>query len=159
MKQSTNDPPPKRSALASPKADLRELKGNSRATVAELQSFLAELKGKNPQEMLGVVASSHLVRSLILSTTLVFAAIVIFTVVPYFLGEKPNVESGFATRPPAPTFPEPTPAKPEPTPIQAREPAPEPAPLSKLGVGEELTAPPNKNPLENTGDDFLKDLE
>ena len=161
MKSPPNDPSAKRTALASTKADLRELKGNSRATVAELQSFLAELKGKSPQEMLGVVAASHLIRSLIISTGLVFAAIVIFTVIPFFFGEKPtNMESGFATRPtppapkttpsdPAPVIPTP----PEPTPV------PEPDPLSKLGVGEELNAPPTENPLENKGDDFLKDLE
>ena len=34
-----------------------------------------------------------------------------------------------------------------------------PDPLSTLGVGEELTAPPDQNPLESKGDDFLKDLE
>lgn len=165
MNKATNDPAPKRSALASPKADLRELKGNSRATVAELKEFLHELKGKSPQEMLGVVAGSQLIRALILSTTLVFAAIIVFTVIPFFFGEKPNGESGIASRSDDNPTQEPTPPDPTPTPPQPPEPAPEPAPvpepdpLSKLGVGEELQAPPDKNPLENSKDDFLKDLE
>jgi hypothetical protein len=56
---------------ASTKADLRELRQNSHATVQEIQSFLRELKGKGPQEMLGVVAASNLFRSLVISTTIV----------------------------------------------------------------------------------------
>ena len=141
-----------RTAMASSKADLRELRDNSRATVGEIQAFLRELKGKSPQEMLGVVAQSGLFRSLVLSTGLVVGGILLFTAIPYFMGsdEKPAPVS----KPPTPVeAPLETPKTLEP----AAEPAPDP--LSKLGVGEELSAPPNTNPLENKGDDFLKDLE
>jgi hypothetical protein len=141
-----------RTAMASSKADLRELRDNSRATVGEIQAFLRELKGKSPQEMLGVVAVSNLFRSLVLSTGLVVGGILLFTAIPYFMGsdEKPAPVS----KPPNPVeAPVQTPQPAEP----AAEPAPDP--LSKLGVGEELSAPPNTNPLENKGDDFLKDLE
>ena len=141
-----------RTAMASSKADLRELRDKSRATVGEIQAFLRELKGKSPQEMLGVVAVSNLFRSLVLSTGLVVGGILLFTAIPYFMGsdEKPAPVS----KPPNPVeAPVQTPQPAEP----AAEPAPDP--LSKLGVGEELSAPPNTNPLENKGDDFLKDLE
>lgn len=141
-----------RTAMASSKADLRELRDNSRATVGEIQAFLRELKGKSPQEMLGVVAQSGLFRSLVLSTGLVVGGILLFTAIPYFMGSdgKPAPVS----EPPIPVeAPLETPKTVEP----AAEPAPDP--LSKLGVGEELSAPPNTNPLENKGDDFLKDLE
>jgi len=137
-----------RTAMASSKADLRELRDNSRATVGEIQAFLRALKGKSPQEMLGVVAQSGLFRSLVLSTALVAGGILLFTAIPYFMGgdEKP------------------TPVAEKPIPVETPEavpevPAPAPDPLSSLGVGEELSAPPNTNPLENKGDDFLKDLE
>ena len=141
-----------RTAMASSKADLRELRDNSRATVGEIQAFLRELKGKSPQEMLGVVAVSNLFRSLVLYTGLVVGGILLFTAIPYFMGsdEKPAPVS----KPPNPVeAPVQTPQPAEP----AAEPAPDP--LSQLGVGEELAAPPNTNPLENKGDDFLKDLE
>ena len=141
-----------RTAMASSKADLRELRDNSRATVGEIQAFLRELKGKSPQEMLGLVAQSGLFRSLVLSTGLVVGGILLFTAIPYFMGgeEKPAPVS----ESPAPVeAPVETPKPVEP----AAEPVPDP--LSKLGVGEELSAPPNTNPLENKGDDFLKDLE
>lgn len=141
-----------RTNMVSSKADLRELRDNSRATVSEIQAFLRELKGKSPQEMLGVVAHSGLFRSLILSTGVVAGGILLFTAIPYFMGGEEK---------PAPVAEKPAPTEaPVETP-QPAEPAAEPAPdpLSKLGVGEELSAPPNTNPLENKEDDFLKDLE
>lgn len=141
-----------RTAMASSKADLRELRDNSRATVGEIQAFLRELKGKSPQEMLGVVAASNLFRSLALSTGLVVSGILLFTAIPYFMGS--DEKQAPVSKPPTPVeAPLETPKTVEP----ASEPAPDP--LSKLGVGEELAAPPNTNPLENKGDDFLKDLE
>lgn len=141
-----------RTAMASSKADLRELRDNSRATVGEIQAFLRELKGKSPQEMLGVVAQSGLFRSLVLSTALVVGGILLFTAIPYFMGGEDK---------PAPVAEKPAPAE---APVETPKPVepvaePAPDPLSKLGVGEELSAPPNTNPLENKGDDFLKDLE
>jgi hypothetical protein len=150
MKSETNTPT--RSTLASTKADLRELKGNSRATVQELQMFLRELKGKSPQEMLGVVASSQLIRALSLSCALVAAGILLFTAIPYFFGPEEPLTPVAAAPTPAPVTPEPAPTPPV-------EPSPVPDPIENLGVGEELPAPPNVNPLENNGDDFLKDLE
>lgn len=153
MKSNSTEP---RTAMASTKADLRELRDNSRATVGEIQAFLRELKGKGPQEMLGVVAASNLFRSLVLSTGIVLGGILLFTAIPYFMGgeEKPAP----ATEKPAPAAaPEKAPEVPTPAPAPAAEPAPDP--LSKLGVGEELSAPPDTNPLEDKGDDFLKELE
>lgn len=149
MKLQSDDPAGERTALASGKADLRELRHNSSATVKELNEFLRQLKGKSPQEMLGVVSASGLLRALVLSTALVFGAILIFTAIPYFFGVVEQQAVIETTAPPVVP-----PAAPE-------APAPEavPDPASVLGVGEERTAPPNVNPLENTTDDFLKGLE
>lgn len=147
-----SEPTETRTAMASTKADLRELRDNSRATVGEIQAFLRELKGKSPQEMLGVVAASNLFRSIVLSTAIVAGSILLFTAIPYFMQgeEKP---APVTEKPSPPSAPENAPEGPAP----AVEPAPDP--LSALGVGEELSAPPNINPLEDKCDDFLKDLE
>ena len=146
------DQKPKRSAMASTKADLRELRGNSQATVQEIQAFLRELKGKSPQEMLGAVASNSLVRSLCISTGLVAGALVLFTAIPYFNADDEPVPVA-----------ESVPAKKKTAEEKAPETSPEtpaaPDPLSSLGVGGEIAAPPGTNPLEDKGDDFLKDLE
>jgi hypothetical protein len=153
MKIHPETPDPRRGALASTAADLRELKGNSRATVQELQAFLRELKGKSPQGMLGVVAASQLARSLVLSSAIVGGSILLFTAIPYFFGDDEKAAPvPTAAAEPAPAPPPPVAEKP---PVEDKK----PDPLSTLGVGEELTAPPNENPLENKGDDFLKDLE
>lgn len=147
-----NKPTETRTAIASTKADLRELRDNSRATVGEIQAFLRELKGKSPQEMLGVVAASNLFRSIVLSTALVAGSILLFTAIPYFMqGEEK----------PAPVTEKPSPRLAPENTLEGSAPAVEPAPdpLSALGVGEELSAPPTINPLEDKGDDFLKDLE
>jgi len=152
MKIQSDDSSPKRSVMASTRADLRELRGNSQATVRELQEFLRELKGRSPQEMLGVVATSQLARSLVLSTVIVVAAILFFSAVPYFLGEKEPPAAPPVAKAPAPELTA-APASPE------AEPEAKPDPVSALGVGEELPAPTHENPLENTGDDFLKNLE
>ena len=142
-----------RTSMASTKADLRELKTNSTATVRELQEFLRELRGKSPQEMLGVVTSSQLIRATILSVVFVTTAIFALTAFPYFFGEEttsttpdPEPVATAAPAAPAPATPEPT--KPE-----------NPGPLAPLGVNEKLPAASNTNPLEDKGEDFLKDLE
>jgi hypothetical protein len=141
-----------RTAMASTKADLRELRDNSHATVQEIQSFLRELKGKGPQEMLGMVAASSLFRSLVLSSAIVVGGILLFTAIPYFMDGEEKA---------APVAEKPAPAE---TPVETPKPIEPsgktaPDPLSNLGVGEELSAPSDTNPLDDKGDDFLRDLE
>ncbi len=152
MKIQSDDSSPRRGALASTKADLRELSGNSHATVQELQVFLHELKGKSPHDMLGVVATSYLVRALGISSTIIIGGILVFTAISYFFG-SPETPAEVAA-PPAPA-----PAVVPETPKLDLKPATKADPLAPIGVGEELIAPPNKNPLESKSDNFLKDLE
>lgn len=149
----TNEPV--RTNIASTKADFRELKSNSSATVAELKEFLRELRGKSPQEMLGVVASSQLFRATILSVILVTGAILAFTALPYFMGDEPAVATESA-----PTEEAPPAQLPQPPVIEPTTPASTTPPnLAPLGVNEKLPAAPNVNPLEDQGGDFLQDLE
>jgi len=148
--------------MASAKGDLRQLKQNSSATVTELKAFLKDLKGKSPQEMLGVVAGSQLVRAIGLATVIVLLVSLVFTAVPYAMGDRDKKE--IATKESsAPSAAEPAIPKPAPTPSPTAPAVAQPSPttpdLSTLGVNEERKAPPNKNPLENKKDDFLKGLE
>ena len=158
MKGQPKDNPVERASMASTKADLRELKANSSATVSELQDFLRQLRGKSPQEMLGVVASSQLFRATILSTILVAGSLFALTAIPYFFGDEPTPEETPRTiseAPAAAPAPAPTAPVPEPNPIDPGK----PANLAPLGINDELPAPPNTNPLEDKGENFLKDLE
>lgn len=157
MKQTMKDPSETsteaRTSMASTKADFRELKANSSETVQELQEFLRELRGKSPQEMLGVVSTSQLFRATILSIVLVTGAIFVLTAIPYFLGEEPAPLPAA----PAPVATAPAPAPPATAPQLTNPEAP--TSLAPLGVNEKLPAPANTNPLEDKGEDFLKDLE
>ena len=152
MSEETTAPKP----LASTKGEIRQLKHNTGATAAELKAFLAEFKGRSPQEMLGIVAASKLIRALGLSTAIVAVAIVVFTAIPYFLRGE---EAAAAESADPPVAEEPA-ERPEPTPEPVAEETPPPeVDLSKLGVDEEKEAPPDVNPLETKGDDFLDGLE
>jgi hypothetical protein len=50
--------------------DFKQLQESGGASVEELRDFLHSMKGKNPQEMLGTVAQSNLVRSTFLSVVI-----------------------------------------------------------------------------------------
>ncbi len=149
--------------MASAKADLKKLRHNTSATADELRAFLAEMRGKSPREMLGTVATSDLGKSLIQATLGVAAAILILTIVPFALGKIfGGSEPGPAT-PPAAEVAEAaggggdaaeTPAEP------ALDPDAKPdRTLDALGIDGSKEAPLDRNPLEDSGDDILKDLE
>ncbi len=160
-------PPSDNAPLVSTKRELRNLGANTQATAAELKAFLAELKGRSPQEMLGIVAASQLFRSLILSSILVFALIVVFTLVPYLMGDGEKtgttVEAEVTQSAPSPTQSKPENAGPADTTQPATNPAdpanPAQTDISPLGVNEEKDAPPNVNPLEGGNDNFLDGLD
>ena len=72
--------------MASLPRDLKNLKGNSSATVDELRTFMREMRGKTPREMLGAVAQSSLILSTLVSTGIILVLLVILTVAPYTYG-------------------------------------------------------------------------
>lgn len=160
-------PAPDNAPLVSTKRELRNLGANTQATTAELKAFLAELKGHSPQEMLGMVAASQLFRALILSSILVFALILVFTVIPYFMEDEETTNttakaevSQPASVQPAPT--EPQPVNPQPldrTQSDSTLANPTQPDVSALGVNEEKSAPPSVNPLDGSNDNFLDGLD
>jgi hypothetical protein len=161
--ESSEDPP---QPMANPKSELRNLRSSSNATVAELKSFLKQLQGRSPQEMLGIVAASQLFRAICISTMIVLAGGLLLTAIPFAIGAgKPREKapSGKSGQPSAaePAIPRPAsnPTAPSPPDQEANPLAPTAPNLSNLGVTEEKQASPNKNPLENKRDNFLDGLE
>lgn len=153
------------SPIASPKEDLKKMSKNSGAVVGELREFLSSLKGKSPKEMMGAVADSSLVGSLLLSTGIMIALLFVLTAVPYaFLKMEEETASGDepaqheAVREDAPASDGKDSAQPS-------QPSPE-SPKTKqqqtadaLGIGEEKTASPDSNPLESSTNDLLDGLD
>ena len=154
-----------------PLNEFRNLKENGSATEAELGEFLAQLRGKRPQEVLGLVAQSGLTRGMATATVFVAAILAVFTIVPYAWSkmspEKPAVAKEKTVEEPAAAKPQaaetgaaqpaaatpPSPASTEPAkPTQAEI-------MEKLGVGQAKQSDPLVNPLENRTDDLLKNLK
>ena len=151
--------------IASPKRDIKQLGKNSKAVVGELREFLANLKGKSPKEMMGAVAESSLVQSLLISTVVMMTLVFSFSAIPHYFKQKEESaqaaekekssenktedKAGPAGSEKA-TSSEET-ATPE-TPKTAEQKTAE-----ILGVGE--VADPNANPLGSGGDDLLDGLD
>jgi hypothetical protein len=165
---SASPDPDRPQPIASPVEDMRRLKRNSTASVAELRHFLRQMRGKSPREMLGIVAASNLARHLAAATKWTILTILVFTAVPFawskLFGEKkppaPAVRAAAAT---AASSEAPQAATSQPAaPSSAAKPdssAVAPKTAEKLGIGEEKSAPPNVNPLDSPKDDLFKDLK
>jgi hypothetical protein len=142
----------------SPVRDVENLKQNGAASLEELKEFLGNLQGRSPQEVVGIVSTSLLVQSMVLSTVGVLAVLAIFTVGPYFVYGPPKEKRTAAAPPPAAA------------PVEAAAPseagkAGEPSEadktkaLQKLGVDETKDADPQSNPLEKNLDKLLDDVK
>ena len=67
--------------------DVKRLQTDGNASVEELREFLAQLKGKSPQEMLGIVAESGLVKGMVTATIGMVAVLFVFTIGPWAYNE------------------------------------------------------------------------
>ena len=96
--------------------DVKRLKSDGSASVEELRQILDQLRGKSPQEMLGLVAERGLFRGMITATIGMVAILFVFTVGPWaydsMAGETPRQRAA-AQRQPATPKPEPSPSQPE----------------------------------------------
>lgn len=137
--------------------DLENVKQNGAASLAELKEFLGKLQGRSPQEVVGIVSTSMLVQSMVISTIGVLAVLAIFTLGPYVVYGPPQPKKT-ATAPPA--APAAAPAEPAKETAKSDDPnAVDAAKAAKvLGVDETKNADPNKNPLDKV-DNLLEGLK
>lgn len=138
--------------------DLKNLKQNGSATATEMAEFLAQLRGRRPQEVLGLVAGNGLTRGIVIASAWTIVLMAVFTAGPYFWPK--TAKKAVAQKPAAA---KPAEAKPVEQPAAPATPAtpetPDKEALKKLGIGEAKPADPKSNPLENKVDDLLKDLK
>lgn len=66
--------------------DVRQLKTHSSAAAVELREFLAQTRGRNVQEVLGMVAESRLMRSVALAALAAVLVLVAASVIPWLIG-------------------------------------------------------------------------
>lgn len=140
--------------------DFRNLKEHGGASLGELKEFLSNLRGRSPQEVIGIVKTSLLIQSLVIATVATLAFLFVFTVTPYMiwgpqLAEKPKKpQSPVATQAVAPAPANAT-AKSE----TQSDGTPSSENASKavkaMGMDETKTADPKSNPLEKDFDKLL----
>jgi hypothetical protein len=151
--------------------DVSRLRTEGAATAAELREFLGQMRGRSPQEMIGLVAGSSLTRSILLATFLTVLLLAALTIGPYFLKDKDKNKNARAPAPVAETRsaepkPRTEPAPPQATGEGAQSVAnteatgldPERA-IDVMGIGETRVADPKKNPLEDKVDKLLDGIE
>jgi hypothetical protein len=70
------------------KGDVERLKVNSTATAEELRAFVAGLKGRSPQEVLGIVSETGLFRGVAQATVGCIVLVAALTVLPWAFAEE-----------------------------------------------------------------------
>ncbi|MDA1051207.1 MAG: hypothetical protein O3C40_12100 [Planctomycetota bacterium] len=142
-------------------SDFQRLKTEGGTSAAELRDFLSRLKGRSPEEVMGVVAESNLFRSILTATVGCLVLLVVLTVVPYALqsgsasvSEKPASAAAVQEQPAVETSVGPT----EQTAATSTEPDLERA-AQAMGIGGTAEADPKTNPLDNKLDKLLDGIE
>ena len=148
--------------------DIKKVQVNSTAVGAEIGEFLEQMRGRSPQEMLGLVAQSDLIRSTTVATVGCAVLILALTIIPHMLREEAPVKADAkaetpatqpATPPGATTTPDPATAAA--TKSDTGDPkgtTDDPNKVAKtLGIGDVKTGQPDIDPFKNTDDDLLKD--
>ena len=148
--------------MASLSRDFGNLKRNTSSTAVEVRSFLAEMQGKSPREMLGVIAQSDLVGSLLVSTAIICFLLVAFTGIAFALTDDEAQPTAASTGP----APENQPAQETngraPTTGTTDNSTPEEKAAKAMKVDQTKKGDPKELDLfdgKNSGDDILDDLK
>jgi hypothetical protein len=140
--------------------DFRNLKEHGGASLAELKEFLTQLRGRSPQEVIGIVKTSLLIQSLVIATVSTIAFLFVFTVAPYMIWGPQVAEKPKKAQPPvAAQAAAPAPATAGAKAETKSDGNPSSADTAKavkaMGMDETKTADPKANPLEKDFDKLL----
>jgi len=155
--------------------DFHRLKTGGAASFAELREFVGQMRGRRPQEVLGLVAASRLMGSIVWATIAAVVVVAAGSAGPYYWNrlaqDKPAEAAAVAEK----AQPKAAPAKAEApktapksaaktasaAPAQNKVENPDIAPddaekaVKIMGVGDTKMADPRKNPLEDKLDNLL----
>ncbi len=131
--------------------DIKRLKTETAATTAELREFVRGLKGRSPQEVMGMITGNALTKALVWATVGCVAALFALSV-PFAFGSSAKAKAAKAK------VVQTTKAEPEPMKSDAKAGSsegntPSEADMKKaskaMGLDETKMADPKKNPLDN----------
>lgn len=140
--------------LGGPRRDVERLRRDGAATIAEIREFVAQMHGKDPQEVLGLVATSGLFLNLVLSTVLMSALVAVLTVVPYLWTNYASAEQPAPKKAPAAATATAAPAKAGDAAAPANPAAPQDG--TKSGGTGEPTAADARAVAKKLGEDGVK---
>ncbi len=82
------------------RGDMERLKTNSAATAEELREFVSGLKGRSPQDVLGIVSETGLFKGVVQATVGCIVLLAALTVIPWTLADdQPETETAEADAP------------------------------------------------------------
>ena len=144
--------------------DLRRLKSDGGASAAELREFLTQLKGRSPEEVMGAVAQSNLIRSICIAMVGCVVLMAVFTIIPYLMRE--NSVAAAPDSPPvvsaSETIPKPTDANPNPNsttkPESTKITDPQKA-IEKMGIGGTADPDANAETIDSRLDNLLDGID
>lgn len=151
-------------------SDLKNLKTHGTATAAELREFLAKTHGRSPQEVLGLVAESGLVKATIQCVIGCVLLMIATSAIPYAWNKAypPDKATAAKPRPAAAKDKESTPVTDtqnaatvdSPSADKSKSPATDVDKAAKaMGIGDTKAADPKKNPLDKDLDKLLDDVK
>ncbi len=140
-------------------SSLKRLQRDGGHSLDELREFLGQLRGRSPQEVLGIVTASHLIRAVLQATLGCIIVMAIFTIIPYFIGGKEAASKPQAS--PATASPDETTTTNDAATNTTNDSVtpsndPDPTKAAKaLDIDEAKPADPNINPLDKDLDKLL----
>ena len=140
--------------------DLRSVRDNGTASLQELREFITQLKGRRPQEVMGMVTSNGLVQGIVISAASFAVVLLLFTAIPFFLADEEPV-AGKATPPAAKVKSDQSAGQSQGAgdKEQAGSNAAGENVSNALGIGETKASSLEENPLENKLDNLLDDVK
>lgn len=150
-------------------SNMKTVQKNTAASVAELREFLGQLKGRSPQEVMGIVAQSSLVQGIGTALVGTCLLLIVFTVGPYLMYGPPEAQAVDAANTLAEaTQQESDDSSPDSASDTTKD-ADTAAPTSSepdveraaqaMGIDEVKDADPDKNPLDSKLDQLLDGIE
>lgn len=145
---------------STPYGDYRNLQEHGGATLAELKEFLSSLRGRSPQEVIGIVKTSLLIQSVAISFLLIVIFLGVFTITPYMIwgprvAQKPKKAQPPAAAQAAAPAPTATAAKGESKSGDTPSSEDTTKAMKAMGMDETKVADPKTNPLEKDFDKLL----
>lgn len=151
-------------AVAGAVGNMKRLRTHTAASAAELREFLGQLKGRSPQEVMGIVAQSSLVHGITRASIACGVLLVVCTIIPYAMSggkssdaakKQPALGTPVAATAAVSAVVEPAASES----VQKSKDADLERAANAMGIGDSAPADAKTNPLDSKLDKLLDGIE